>query len=103
MLFRSLAIALTCSGLLSSLSACSSSASAIQPGGVYTYQGGDGTWGLLKVQSLGDGLVDVRLYRNRFPTAPSSIDPQQLQGPEQTEQLSEAGFANWQPRLLSRP
>jgi hypothetical protein len=73
---------------------------AIKPGGIYVYKGGDGSLGTLKVLKTEDGSVDVVLYKNRFQTAPSSIDPKTLEVAVKHETLSTKGFQNWQPQMI---
>jgi hypothetical protein len=73
---------------------------AIKPGGIYVYKGGDGSFGTLKVLVAEEGVVDVVLYKNRFATAPSSIDPKSLEVAVKHEVLSVKGFQNWQPQML---
>jgi hypothetical protein len=78
----------------------SSTAGAIKVGGIYSYQGGDGTFGILKVLSNQDGMVDTVLYKNRFEKMPGMIDPKTLEVSVKHEILSEAGFGEWQTKLL---
>jgi hypothetical protein len=78
----------------------SSAAGAIKVGGIYSYQGGDGSFGILKVLSNQDGMVDTVLYKNRFATVPGAIDPKTLEVSVKHEILSEAGFREWQTKLL---
>jgi hypothetical protein len=101
-------------GLISLLVACGSSnqPSITQPsviasknttiklGGIYVYKGGEGSFGTLKVLVAEEGMVDVVLYKNRFVTVPSSIDPKSLEVAVKHEVLSVKGFQNWQPQLL---
>jgi hypothetical protein len=101
-------------GLISLLIACGSSNkssvtqpsviasqnTAIKPGGIYVYKGGDGSFGTLKVLVTEEGMVDVVLYKNRFATVPSSIDPKTLEVAVKHEVLSVKGFQNWQPQML---
>jgi starvation-inducible outer membrane lipoprotein len=75
-------------------------ANKIKVGGVYAYKGGDGSFGILKVLSNTDGMVDTVLYKNRFPTVPGLIDPKTLEVSVRHEILSEAGFQEWQAKLL---
>jgi hypothetical protein len=72
----------------------------IKPGGIYVYKGGDGSLGTLKVLKTEDGSVDVVLYKNRFQTAPSSIDPKTLEVLVKHETLSTKGFQNWQTQMI---
>jgi hypothetical protein len=101
--------------LISILSACNSSqktattaagngashSSTVKPGGIYIYQGGDNSFGALKVLATADGTVDVLLYKNRFQTMPGSIDPQTLEVNIKHEILSVKGFQNWQPQMVA--
>jgi hypothetical protein len=101
-------------GLISLLVACGSSNqpsitqpsviasknTAIRPGGIYVYKGGEGSFGTLKVLVAEEGMVDVVLYKNRFATVPSLIDPKSLEVAVKHEVLSVKGFQNWQPQLL---
>jgi hypothetical protein len=75
-------------------------AGAIKVGGIYSYQGGDGSFGILKVLGNQDGMVDTVLYKNRFATVPGTIDPKTLEVSVKHEILSEAGFGEWQAKLL---
>jgi hypothetical protein len=81
-------------------SATTNKNSAIKPGGIYLYKGGDGNFGTLKVLVQEGDMVDVQLFKNRFPTAPNSIDPKTLEVAVKHEVLSVQGFQNWQPQLL---
>ena len=81
-------------------SAIASKNTAIKPGGIYVYKGGEGSFGTLKVLVAEEGMVDVVLYKNRFATVPSSIDPKTLQVAVKHEVLSVKGFQNWQPQML---
>ncbi len=96
------------------ISACSSSpktdkaqpvanhqTSAVKPGGIYVYKGGDGSLGALKVLAIDDGTVDVLLYKNRFQTVPESIDLTALEVNVKHEILSARGFQNWQPQMVA--
>jgi hypothetical protein len=87
----------------SSASSASSSSKggAIKVGGIYSYQGGDGSFGILKVLSNQDGMVDTVLYKNRFEKVPETIDPKTLEVAIKHEILSEAGFGEWQAKLLT--
>lgn len=75
--------------------------SAVKPGGIYVYKGGDGSLGTLKVLATGDGTVDVLLYKNRFQTVPGSIDLKTLEVNVKHEILSVRGFQNWQPQMVA--
>jgi hypothetical protein len=107
------AICLVAIGLITMLSACnnpqktaptsavSGQKSGVKPGGIYVYQGGDGSLGTLKVLATDDGTVDVLLYKNRFQTVPGSIDPKTLEVNIKHEILSVRGFQNWQPQMVA--
>jgi hypothetical protein len=108
------AICLVAIGLLTMISACNSprktdevrptatnQKSAVKPGGIYVYKGGDGSLGTLKVLATGDGTVDVLLYKNRFQTVPGSIDLKTLEVNVKHEILSVRGFQNWQPQMVA--
>ncbi len=81
-------------------SAIISKNTAIKPGGIYVYKGGEGSFGTLKVLVAEEEMVDVVLYKNRFATVPSSIDPKSLEVAVKHEVLSVKGFQNWQPQML---
>jgi nitrogen fixation-related uncharacterized protein len=111
------AICLVAIGLLTMISACNSPQQKdsknpvvpvatnqkpeVKPGGIYVYKGGDGSFGTLKVLATNDGTVDVLLYKNRFQTAPGSIDPKTLEVNIKHEILSVRGFQNWQPQMVA--
>jgi hypothetical protein len=108
------AICLVAIGLLTMISACNNpqktdgvrpaatnQKSAVKPGGIYVYKGGDGSLGTLKVLATGDGTVDVLLYKNRFQTVPGSIDLKTLEVNVKHEILSVRGFQNWQPQMVA--
>jgi hypothetical protein len=108
------AICLVAIGLLTMISACNSpqktdvvrpattnQKSAVKPGGIYVYKGGDGSFGTLKILATGDGTVDVLLYKNRFQTVPASIDLKTLEVNVKHEILSVKGFQNWQPQMVA--
>jgi hypothetical protein len=108
------AICLVAISLLTMISACNNpqktdgvqptatnQKSAVKPGGIYVYKGGDGSLGTLKVLATGDGTVDVLLYKNRFQTVPGSIDLKTLEVNVKHEILSVRGFQNWQPQMVA--
>ena len=47
-------------------------------GALYASKGDDGLWRVIKVLASGKATVFIRLYTNRFPTCPKSIDPSTL-------------------------
>jgi hypothetical protein len=106
------AICLVAIGLITILSACNNpqktapsaaptQKAEIKPGGIYVYKGGDGSLGTLKVLAIGDGTVNILLYKNRFQTVPGSIDPKTLEVNVKHEILSVRGFQNWQPQMVA--
>src|SRR5688572_24700024 len=65
--------------LLAGVQACRSrseqSSGAWQVGGLYSVESGDGDFRVAKVLALDPGVVGVRLYKQKFASRPTSVDP----------------------------
>jgi hypothetical protein len=62
---------------LGALAACGDPASRWEPGGIYSTSDGSG-FGVVKVLAVEPDAVSVRVYRERFPHRPPSVDPSGL-------------------------
>ncbi|MEX2384165.1 MAG: hypothetical protein WEB59_06190 [Thermoanaerobaculia bacterium] len=77
-------------------------------GGLYSVESGDRRFGVAKVLVVEAGIVHVRVYAEKFPTRPSSLDESTLSLGTIHDQdfgighlaLQPAGFAAWQPALI---
>jgi hypothetical protein len=77
--------------------------------GLYSVISGDGRYSVAKILALDEDAVHIRLYKNKFPSRPRTIDPSVLSlGSIYDEDgfgmghlpLSQEGFGNWQPVFL---
>ena len=80
-----------------------------KPGSLYSVTGENGTFSIVKVLARDTGVVSVRLYRERFPTRPSEVDPARLSLGQVGDAegfgighlpLAERDFALWFPVLV---
>jgi len=80
-------------------------------GGLYSTANGNGKFGVVKILVLEPDAVHVRIYKQTFPTRPTSVDPKSLTlGQIDDKQgfsighlpLSRKTFASWQPVFLSQ-
>jgi hypothetical protein len=78
-------------------------------GELYSVETGDGTFSIVKVLAFEDGIVHIRLYKNRFATRPEQVDTSQLSlGTIDDEDgfgvghlpISVSDFTAWDPRFL---
>ena len=82
----------------------------VAAGGVYSIKSGGGEFGVAKVLVLDGETIHIRLYKNRFPTRPKSIDQTALTlGTVHDADgkfgighlpIRTAEFVAWQPQLL---
>ncbi len=80
-------------------------------GALYSIANGDGRFGVVKVLVLEPEAVHVRIYKQKFDTRPTIVDPQSLTLGGVNDKggtgighlpLSRATFASWQPFFLSQ-
>jgi len=80
-------------------------------GGLYSIANGNGRFGVVKILVLEPDAVHVRIYKQTFPTRPTSVDPQSLTlgGIDDKDgfsighaPLSRSTFASWEPIFLSQ-
>ena len=92
------------------LVACSKATAPLQVGGVYSTVNGDGGYGVVKLLAYADGICHVRIYKNKFPTRPTTVDfgSLSLGKPGDPEgfglghlPIRESGFLEWQPVLIT--
>lgn len=81
-----------------------------KPGGIYSTYDGKGKFGVVKVLTHADGVVHLRVYKQKFDTRPEKIEVGSLtlgsiRDPDGFGMghlpLSSAAFKEWQPILLS--
>jgi len=82
----------------------------LTPGGIYSIDRGDGTFGIVKLLVLEDGVAHVRIYKNWFEQRPQTIelDDLSLGGIDDPDgfgighiPIPEKDFSSWQPELLT--
>jgi len=80
-------------------------------GGLYSTADGNGRFGVVKILVLEPDAVHVRIYKQTFPTRPTSVDPKSLTLGRIDDKdgfsighlpLSRKTFASWQPVFLSQ-
>jgi hypothetical protein len=85
--------------------------SELKVGGLYSVNDSEGTYRIAKVLALDEDAVHVRLYKNKFPSRPQTVDPSTLSLGSIDDKdgfgmghlpLSREGFANWQPVFISQ-
>jgi hypothetical protein len=59
------------------VAACGDPASRWERGGIYSVSD-EGGFGVVKILEIEPDAVSVRIYRERFPTRPQSVDPKEL-------------------------
>lgn len=52
--------------------------SSIEVGGLYARQDGEGSWRVVKVLAVEEGIVHLRSYANKFSEQPKDLDPATL-------------------------
>ncbi len=93
------------------LSACARRTSTqLAAGGIYSIRSGAGDFGVAKVLVLDGETIHIRLYKNRFPARPGSIDQSVLTLGTIHDTDGKFGighlpirtveFKAWQPKLL---
>jgi len=82
-----------------------------QPGALYSTSDGDGKFGVVKILVLERDAVHVRVYKQKFPSRPASVDPRSLTLAGINDKdgfgighlpVSRATFASWEPVFLSQ-
>ena len=90
-------------------SSCAMKNSEPKVGGLYSVVDGEGRFRVAKVLALDDAAVHVRLYKNRFPSRPKTVDPSSLTLGSIDDRegfgmghlpLAREGFAGWEPVFL---
>ncbi len=90
---------------------CSQSSEDWRVGGLYSIESGDSGYGVVKILALDPGVVNVRIYKQRFTTRPDSIDASSLTLGKIDDPdgfgighlpISEATFSSWAPVFLSQ-
>jgi len=85
-----------------------SSTEGLTVGGLYSIQDGS-EFKVVKILAAGDGIVHVRVYKNKFAKRPETVDPSTLSlGSIKDEDgfgmghlpLDRAMFDGWTPRLI---
>lgn len=56
---------------------CGDPAARWEPGGIYSISNG-GDFGVVKILAIDPDAVSIRIYRERFPNRPDSVDPSTL-------------------------
>ena len=81
----------------------------LKVGGLYSVDDGEGNYRVAKILALDDSAVHVRLYKNKYPARPESVDPSTLSLGSMDDKdgfgmghlpLARKEFANWQPVFL---
>lgn len=57
---------------------CKDPADRWEAGGIYSVSDGGGEFGVVKILAIDPGAVSVRIYSERFPSRPDSVDPDAL-------------------------
>ena len=96
------------------IAACTHSKSASndwRAGGLYSTADGKGRFSVVKILVLEPNAVHVRLYKQRFSSRPTSVDPASLTLGQLNDKdsfsighlpLSKASFASWGPVFISQ-
>ena len=83
--------------------------SELKVGGIYSIDDGDGQFSIVKILVLDAEFVHTRMYKNRFPNRPATIDPQSLSlGTIDSGEFGighapvpRENFEAWQPQLIT--
>ena len=70
----------------------------MEPGDLYSVEWGDADYRVVKILSVEDGLVHVRLYADRFVDRPIDVEASVLELGHLP--LSAEDFAAWSPRVI---
>ena len=89
--------------------ACAMKRPELKVGGLYSVNDGEGSYRVAKILVLDDSAVHIRLYKNKYPSRPQSVDLSTLSLGSINDKdgfgmghlpLSRKAFANWQPIFL---
>jgi len=87
------------------------SSDALEVGGIYSTDDGKGRYGIVKLLVHADGICHVRVYKQKFPARPATIDLASLSLGKPGDPdgfgmghipLLEAGFLEEKPVLISK-
>jgi hypothetical protein len=90
---------------------CAFKRPALKVGGLYSVNDGEGNFRVAKVLALDDFAVHIRLYKNKYPVRPRTVDAATLSLGSIKDKdgfgmghlpLSRKAFANWQPVFLTQ-
>jgi len=103
------ATSLGVASLLLSLSACGKSPTeGLTVGGLYSVHAEKDFW-VVKILAAGDGIVHVRVYKNRFEKRPETVDPASLSLGSIKDKdgfglghlpMGRAAFDAWKPKFI---
>jgi hypothetical protein len=80
-----------------------------KPGGLYSVDNGDGSFGIAKVLAIDPGVISVRMYKQSYAKRPQKVEPASLSLGSVDDPdgfgighmpLDEETFASWKPALL---
>ncbi|HEU4427959.1 MAG TPA: hypothetical protein VFT98_04340 [Myxococcota bacterium] len=78
-------------------------------GGLYSILGAEGGFSVAKVLALDPGIVSIRIYKQRFPARPGTVEPSDLVVGTIHDgfgighiPVASSKFASWEPRLIRR-
>ncbi|HEX5065029.1 MAG TPA: hypothetical protein VFY49_02870 [Myxococcota bacterium] len=80
-------------------------------GGLYSILSAEGGFSVAKVLALDPGIVSIRIYKQRFPARPETVQPSQLVVGTIHDKdgfgighmpVASSTFASWEPRLITR-
>jgi hypothetical protein len=83
----------------------------LEVGGLYSIENGDEGYRIAKLLAYGDGTYHVRVYAQKFPSRPSTVDPSTLSierydfpggGGFGHLPLGESGFLYWKRVLIMK-
>jgi len=89
--------------------ACAMRHPELKVGGLYSVNDGEGSYRVAKILALDDSAVHIRLYKNKYPSRPQTVDLSTLSLGSINDKdgfgmghlpLSRKAFANWQPIFL---
>ncbi|MEY4199833.1 MAG: hypothetical protein RLZZ265_1573 [Verrucomicrobiota bacterium] len=104
-------VALILVGIAVVLVACRKSSASLQVGGIYSTADGKGGYGVVKLLAHGDGICHVRIYKQKFPSRPTTVDVGSLSLGKPGDPdgfgmghipMREAGFLESQPVLITK-
>jgi|HubBroStandDraft_4_1064222.scaffolds.fasta_scaffold176865_1 hypothetical protein len=97
--------------LISACSRANSVSNELRAGGLYSTEDGEGHFSVVKILVLEPDAVHIRIYKQRFPSRPASVDPASLTLGKFGDKdgfsighlpLSRRSFASWQPVFISQ-